>query len=241
MSRLTLYYQDVPLLGDSNMFNKDVKFGQQTILDKSVDVAFVNGIRLERPAPGIGTDWDRTHTNGWLDISKYAKLIKDRVLPIFNQGGNKKYWFTPFGLGIYAEQVKNEDKIILQKAWVIGIIAASIESKVNLENLYIPVWFKFGNPKIVELWRELISENNILDPGHLQDCVNSINGDWVAIIPGDPVALVGNEAALGMLKASGDPFSLSYLAYLPIDNTNELGITIGPYHWECENRRNSPT
>ena len=72
----------------------------------------------------------------------------------------------------------------------------------------------------------------VIDVGHLQDEVYYKN--WVAIIPGDPVALPGNEAALGMLKGSGDPFSLSYLTYLPYDGS-DLNFTIGPYHWQCMN------
>jgi hypothetical protein len=229
MSELTLYYPNVTLVGDSNLYTTTT-YGSRTVTKhKQVGVAFIAGVRLERPKNGqehTGTDWERTRQNDTqkIDMRKYSNLVKKRIEPIFKTLKDVNYWFTPFGLGVYAEAEK--DKKELGEAWVKGIFAAAPNKLA--QKLHLPKWTsKVLVPSAYALWQKM---GGVIDVGHLQDEVYYKN--WVAIIPGDPVALPGNEAALGMLKGSGDPFSLSYLAYLPYDGNN-LDLTIGPYHWQC--------
>ena len=94
----------------------------------------------------------------------------------------------------------------------------------------MPGWFEFAKiPFIFDNWVSMGGEKTT----DLHTCVE--DDDWVAIIPGDPVALPGNEAGLGMMMASGDPFSFSYLAYLPL-GLSDIKDTIGPYHWLCNKK-----
>ena len=145
--------------------------------------------------------------------------------------GEKHVWTMPFGLGVYAEAVASVRERVAQ-AWVEGIAQAADEADATggvKSRVHRADFARFVGVT-AEMWARA---------GLGPDIANDVKDldwskDWVIVVPGDPVALPGNEAAIGWLYASGDPFSLSFLAYTPTLQGGKRGkdhvLRISPYH-----------
>lgn len=136
MSDITPYYSEVKLMSSSNIANcgvgdGKVPFGKKTMEPVTVGVAFSSGVRLERQ---IFTDYHRVFENssinsfleGAFKEEAYAELMRRRFEPLFRHNPRGKYWFTPVGLGIYAEAVPSGDKDAMMRSWIRETLQKSI-------------------------------------------------------------------------------------------------------------------
>lgn len=224
---------ETELMGDGNLMS-DVPFGTQITGPYMCTVAFASGIRLER---NTFTDYMRVHDIS-LDGShtfnprSYAEILCRRVTPIFKHKPGGMFWVPLFGLGIYAEAIKDSDKPDLFTAWIDGIVAAAHASGIQMTQVFLPFWAKFACKPLFDMW---VSRNYPVAQ-HAHEFVQDHGDSSVIFVCGDPVALPGNELAIGMFTESGDPFSMSYLAYLPsVATTPEdvLKCKLTPYHAHC--------
>jgi len=224
---------ETELMGDGNLMS-DVPFGTQITGPYMCTVAFASGIRLERK---WYTDFMRCHDIG-LDGSltfnprSYAEILCRRVTPIFKHKPGGMFWVPLFGLGIYAEAIKDSDKPNLFSAWMDGIVAAAHASGIHMTQVFLPFWAKFACKPLFDMW----VSRNFPVAQHAHEFVQEHGDSSVIFVCGDPVALPGNELAIGMFTESGDPFSMSYLAYLPSVATKPedvLKCKLTPYHAHC--------
>jgi len=232
MGEVTPIFETV-LMGDGNLMS-DVRFGTQITGPYMCTVAFASGIRLER---NTFTDYMRVHDinlDGSLTFNprSYAEILCTRVTPIFKHKLDGKFWVPLFGLGIYAEAIKDSDKLTLFTAWMDGIVAAAHASGIQMSQVFLPFWAKFACKPLFDKW----VSRNFPVAQHAHEFVQEHRDSSVIFVCGDPVALPGNELAIGMFTESGDPFSMSYLAYLPsVATTPEavLKCKLTPYHAHC--------
>ena len=232
MSEVTPIYETV-LMGDGNLMS-DVPFGTHITGPHNCTAVFVSGIRLERID---FTDYIRVHNigpDGSLTFNPhiYAEILCTRVTPIFKHKLGGMFWVPLFGLGIYAEAIKDSDKLVLFTAWIDGIVAAAHAAGIQMTQVFLPFWAKFACNTLFDMW----VSRNFPVAQHAHEFVQEYGDFSVIFVCGDPVALPGNELAIGMFTESGDPFSMSYLAYLPsVATTPEavLKCKLTPYHAHC--------
>ncbi len=267
----TLYYKDVPF-GSSSFIPafqppKEGIFGKKLPDNNfNVDIAFMNGIRLERPYDSStlnSTDIGDILSNNGNKLNKgmYLDRLRYRLEPVIkkfkeNSNGDGKVFVVPFGLGVYIDGIKNEHKGDIIKEWFTSLLMVCDRIEFSYNNIHtcrVP-GFKdwsasetspstWGDSYVSQVSYRGYRGNmrfdteNLFKYGTVEKLKNAfMNKKILVIVPGDPVALPGNEAALGWLTASGDPFSLSFAAYRPIinDNITPESKCLGPYHMECK-------
>lgn len=232
MGEVTPIYETA-LMSDSNLMT-ETPFGSHITGPYKCTVAFVSGIRLERidftdymRVQDIGPDGSLT-----FNPRIYAEILCTRVTPIFKHKLDGKFWVPLFGLGIYAEAIQDSDKIALFTAWIDGIVAAAHSAGIQMTQVFLPFWAKFACKPLFDMW----VSRNFPVAQHAHEFVQEHGDSSVIFVCGDPVALPGNELAIGMFTESGDPFSMSYLAYLPSVATTPEGVLkckLTPYHAHC--------
>lgn len=243
MADITPIYR-AKILGSGNLFGSE-DFGSQMYDPIEVSVTFSSGVRLEREEHTSfssvfkqidGGDSDSDSDSGVkrvFDAAAYSALFQRRLAPVFKHLLQGQFWIPPLGLGIYAEAVPKEDKDELFGAWIKGITDAATEVGLPHTQLFLPDWAQFGSKSLHSQWQA----SGLQICGHAGEFAQAHGGSAVIVVCGDPVALPGNEAVLGMLKASGDPFSFSYLAYLPTTATTKEDVKKCPhgvYHSWCK-------
>ena len=233
MGEITPIYE-TSIIGDGNLMS-DHLYGSKSMEPQKCTVAFVSGIRLERVNH---TDYLQVHSigeDGSFIFNKpvYSQILCNRIAPIFSYKRDCKFWIPLFGLGIYAEAIHDSHKIDLFTAWIDGICAAALITKIKMNQVYLPFWAQFACKPLYDNW---VSRGFPI-ARHAHEFAQEYKESSVIFVCGDPVALPGNELAIGMFKESGDPFSMSYLTYLPsVASTPEdvLKCKMTPYHEHCK-------